>query len=236
MLNDNYKKTLKWIYVTVIMLVGSLSLALLSNGTVQGQGSPTPTSTPDIEAMNAGLIKATSGPCAGMYELPQLELCTVGFHLTDDIPSPGPVPTLDAQELAAQSSQVQCDGDGVSGNRVQVIYAHPPERNRYNQYLASFQQWMADMDVIFNASAAETGGTRHVRFVHDSGCKAVILNVQVSSAAMSSSDPDQMWNELKALGYNRSDRKYVVMADTTGYSLGIATKADANSFSIMKDL
>jgi hypothetical protein len=223
MLNQNLTRVIRWIYLMGVPLGISLSLILLSSRAVQGQGSPPLTAMPDIEAMNAGLIKATSGPCAGIYEIPGLGVCTTGFDSTDDTPNTGPVPPIDPDELTTQSAVVQCDGDGVAGNRIQVIYAHPPERDRYTQYLASFQQWMADMDTIFNASAAETGGTRHVRFVHDAGCTAVVLNVQVSSTAMSDSLPFQMWNELESLGYNRSDRKYVVFADTTGYTLGISS-------------
>ena len=40
--------------------------------------------------------------------------------------------------------------------------------DRYATYEASFRSWAARMDQIVNNSAAQTGGTRHVRFVTDS--------------------------------------------------------------------
>jgi len=159
-------------------------------------------------------------PCKGLFTftIGGVQYCTQGFDpppsdVTQD------VPPIDFS-ARAMNATIVCDGDGVSGKRVQVLYVHPPETNRYNQYLTSFQQWAKDMDDIYNASAAETGGTRHVRFVHDGGCVATVLNVQVSSANMA--DPFDMWNELSAQGYNRTDRIYLTFAETSAYSLGIA--------------
>jgi len=164
----------------------------------------------------------TDDPCKGLitFTIGGVQYCTQGF----DPEPPGVaqrVPPIDFS-ARAMNAAIVCDGDGVSGNRVQVLYVHPPETNRYSEYLTSFQQWAKDMDDIYNASAAETGGTRHVRFVHDSSCVATVLNVQVSSASMAQADPFDMWNEVAALGYNRTDRIYVIFAETSAYSLGIA--------------
>jgi hypothetical protein len=114
-----------------------------------------------------------------------------------------------------------CDGDGVSGNRVQVMYAHASDvASRYQAYAASFKSWTIGMDAIFNNSAAQTGGTRHIRFVHDANCNPIIPDVTLSPAG----DNNFMntINELEAMGYYRTDRKYIIFMDARVYC-GIAT-------------
>ncbi|WP_412538868.1 discoidin domain-containing protein [Longispora sp. K20-0274] len=155
-----------------------------------------------------------SAACAGLYRLRMTGACTHG----PDAPPPGldatrPVAPATTNTLAAAAAP--CVGDGVSGNRVQVLYVHGPNTDRYNQYKASFLQWTQDMDTIYNESAKETGGTRHLRFVHDAACQPVIANVAISSAAVSSFDGTI--NALKGLGYTRTDRKYALWVDSTVY-------------------
>ncbi len=191
-----------------------------------GRGTPvpgrlTPVNQPEIGLIYDGLEPAYDGPCKGMFKIIGTDLCTPG-------PSAGP-PGVDFHKSVAPvdfslkkaPTAIQCDGDGSSGNRVQVIYAHPAGTNRYSQYLPSFQQWMADADGIFYASAQETGGSRHVRFVHDGSCLPVVLNVQLSAAGVS--DFTGTITELESLGYNRTDRKYIVFMDASVYSLGIGS-------------
>jgi hypothetical protein len=109
-----------------------------------------------------------------------------------------------------------CDGDGVTGNRVQVIYARASNvPDRYATYLPSFQQWIAGVDAIFNESAAQTGGSRHVRFVHDANCTPVILNVTLSPSG--DDNFANTINELEAMGYSRGDRKYLIFMDARVY-------------------
>ncbi|MGW2250828.1 RICIN domain-containing protein [Kitasatospora sp. NPDC001660] len=123
---------------------------------------------------------------------------------------------------ASGGSSVVCEGDGSSGNRIQVVYVHAPGNDRYAQYLASFKKWAADVDVIYNASAQETGGVRHVRFVTDSDCSASVLNVQVSDADIQ--DFNASNRALAAQGFNRKDRKYMMFTDAKVYC-GIGTFA-----------
>ena len=65
------------------------------------------------------------GPCPAAFRLRNTDSCThgpdpapEGLDVKLDI-EPIPVPVL-----FAPVPKVQCDGDGVSGKRVQVIYAH----------------------------------------------------------------------------------------------------------------
>ncbi|MEU6970729.1 RICIN domain-containing protein [Kitasatospora aureofaciens] len=125
-----------------------------------------------------------------------------------------------AADAATGGSAVVCDGDGTSGNRVQVVYVHAPGNDRYAQYLASFKKWAADVDVIYNASAQETGGERHVRFVTESDCTAAVLDVQISDAEIK--DFNAQNNALTKQGFNRKDRKYMMFTDAQVYC-GIGT-------------
>ncbi|MFC5147732.1 RICIN domain-containing protein [Streptomyces aureoversilis] len=131
-----------------------------------------------------------------------------------------PGPGAPANPQAGSGSKVVCEGDGSTGNRVQVLYVHAPGRDRFGQYAASFKQWAAETDVIYNASAKETGGERHVRYVTEADCTASVLNVEVSAGDLQ--EFGAMNNALAAKGFNRRDRKYMVFADAQVYC-GIGT-------------
>jgi hypothetical protein len=152
--------------------------------------------------------------------LPKSKHCT---HGPDAIP-PGvdiaksvpPLASVQANALAAE-----CDGDGSSGLRTQALYARASDvPDRYATYLASFRQWAADADQIYQDSAAETGGSRRIRFVHDASCVITIPQVTLSPAGDDTFD--NTISELQALGYNRSDRKYMIFVDANVYC-GIGT-------------
>ncbi|WP_234443802.1 RICIN domain-containing protein [Streptomyces sp. NRRL B-24484] len=121
---------------------------------------------------------------------------------------------------AAEGSKVVCEGDGSTGNRVQVMYVHAPGNDRFAQYLASFKKWASDTDTIYNASAEETGGVRHIRFVTEADCSVSVLNVELSAASLQEFGASN--KALAAQGFNRKDRKYMVFADANVYC-GIGT-------------
>ncbi|MFJ8588806.1 RICIN domain-containing protein [Streptomyces sp. NPDC093595] len=117
---------------------------------------------------------------------------------------------------------VQCDGDGTSGNRVQVVYVHAPGKDRYATYLPSFRKWSADADLIFSESAKDTGGVRHIRYVTGSDCVPTVLNIELPESAMA--EFSAMNRALAARGLDRRDRKYMIFADAQVYC-GIGTFA-----------
>ncbi len=154
--------------------------------------------------------------CTGAFteELPQSKLCTHG-------PDPAP-PGFDVSravraisvEAAEAAPAIICDGDGVSGKRVQVLYVHSSDvPSRYADYLASIRSWAAQADQIFQNSAAETGSIRNIRFVQDTSCTLTVDDVPIPGAAMNGFGP--MITQLQSLGYNRTDRMYLIFGDTT---------------------
>lgn len=135
------------------------------------------------------------------------------------IPDASPDPT--AFRLAA--SGVACDGDGRAGQRVQVIYAFEKGTpSRYDAYLPSFRTWAAGVDAIYDASARETGGSRHVRFVTTPACEVDVAEVELPVGGLSTFD--KTVTALRVLGFVRTDRKYMIFSEATVYC-GIATFA-----------
>lgn len=164
-----------------------------------------------------GLRVALEGQCAGGFQIEGTDLCTHG----PDLPPPGvdvqaDTPPLILTEADMENAQVTCDGNGTSGNRVQVIYARASDRpNRYNQYAASIRQWAAGVDQIYYSSAVAVGDSRRVRWVHDNNCNIVVDNVVLSPRG-----DDTFSNtidELRAQGYNRTNRKYMIFVDANVY-------------------
>jgi hypothetical protein len=114
------------------------------------------------------------------------------------------------------NSAIPCYGDGASGNRVQVVYAHAADvPDRFDSLSASLASWVGSVDRVFRDSAAETGGVRHVRWVTGTGCDLLVQRVQLSSTGDDSYG--NTVSELKAVGLNRTDRKYLVWVDATLY-------------------
>jgi hypothetical protein len=163
--------------------------------------------------------------CTGpdSVKLPQSRECThggdpapPGFSITRGVP-----PLSNARARSA-SAGVVCAGDGQSGPRVQVLYGHASNvASRYDAFLASFRAWAADADAMLDASAAETGGSRHWRLA-TTACVVDVTEVTLSPSGDDSFD--STISELKAQGYNRTDRKYLIFVDTTSAGIcGIGT-------------
>ena len=75
--------------------------------------------------------------------------------------------------------------------------------------------WSAAADEVARASAADTGGTRHFRFVTDAICSLDVDRVTLSTTG--DDNFDNTVAELVAKGYDRPDRKYLVYVDANVY-------------------
>lgn len=191
-------------------------LPLVQNSTDVQASAILPQDLPALGIVYAGLEVDTTGGCRGLWRVAKTKNCTHG----PDLPPPGISIKKQIMPLAPQQTALVtpgvCNGDGVSGNRVQIMYARASDKaDRFSQYQSSIQQWAADMDQIYYDSAAETGGTRRIRFVHDASCAPTVLNVVLSPTG--DDNFSNTISELKALGYNRSDRKYVMFMDANIY-------------------
>src|SRR4051794_6505615 len=225
----------------LISLIGVLAssfgcpslVAAQASATSPGIISPVPGQVPVNQPARGlvydGLEPGTDGACVGLFRIKGTIHCTHG-------PDPAPAginvrtaaaPT--AEVAVALTSAAQCDGDGTSGNRAQVLYVRGADRpDQLGAYQASFQQWASDADTIYLNSAAQTGGFRRLRFVHDASCNMVIANVQIGDTGAVTFDA--MLTSLQALGYARGDRKYMIFMDTSLYC-GIGTVQEDDSLS-----
>lgn len=219
---------------TFLLLALAFSLFSAPSPTAQAQ-RPLPPNNPASGLVYDGLHPDTTGQCDGglaftvtakgrtrTYCTHGPDAAPINVNVVNRAPATVSRRSQRAGSTASTPSLV-CDGDGATGSRVQVVYAHASDvPDQYSAYLGSFQQWVSDVDNIFNNSAALTGGTRHVRFVTDSNCVPVIPDVTLSPTG-----DDNVANtvmELQALGYNLTNRKYLVFVDARVYC-GIASTA-----------
>jgi hypothetical protein len=150
-----------------------------------------------------------------IVDLPAGDVCTHGPDpAPPELDSDEPVRRMSAQAASEETAAIACDGDGQSGYRIQVLYVRGSDvPSRYSQYLNSIRGWTGEADQIFQASAADTGGSRNLRFVQDAGCLPVVPEVVVSPAGDGSLN--DTINDLRSRGYNRTDRIYLAFVDTT---------------------
>ncbi|MET9225208.1 ricin-type beta-trefoil lectin domain protein [Lentzea sp. NPDC003310] len=146
---------------------------------------------------------------------------TLFSPIVDDLPDEfrQPSPALSAQSVV-------CDGDGVSGKRVQAVYVRGDQSpDRYAQLVGQFQTFADQIDTTFVEAASRLGGgVRHVRFVTQPDCRAKVDNVVVPQSAMSS--PSAVADQLAARGYNRTDRKYLFWHDSGGCGVAWGAPGD----------
>ncbi|HEY6738900.1 MAG TPA: hypothetical protein VI076_08620, partial [Actinopolymorphaceae bacterium] len=145
------------------------------------------------------------------------DLCSPGPETMPGVLADGPARPLPESVARAHvaAHPIVCEGDGVDGKRVQVLYAREQGRNsRYEHFLPSFRAWSHEIDAAYNDSAAQTGGSRHIRWVTEQagdGCRIRVEEVVLPDGALESWDT--MIPALQEQGYSSADRKYLVYAD-----------------------
>lgn len=144
-----------------------------------------------------------------------------GSLLTEGKPALLPDAAPGDADFVMGNHDVACAGDGRSGKRVQVVYVHEfGTPSRFTDFAGSIRVWAGGVDKIFDASAGETGGSRHVRFVTTPSCRVDVAEVQVPRDGLASFR--KSIESMRTLGYDRTDRKYLLFADTNVYC-GIST-------------
>ncbi len=135
----------------------------------------------------------------------------------DSTAEAGPGATAGATaEAVVGPNGVVCEGDGVSGKRVQVLYVRDAATaSRFGQFVGSVRTFAAGVDAIYDGSANETGGSRHLRYVTTPDCNVDIREAEVPAGTMDNFGT--MISALKTLGFNRTDRKYMVFGESSVY-------------------
>ncbi|HEU4399484.1 MAG TPA: carboxypeptidase-like regulatory domain-containing protein [Actinomycetota bacterium] len=227
-------------------VIGAATLAAIMAVAVVPASAPPPASRPPAEQQPTDPAVACQGwgaggrpvacphgndtppPGVSLYHRPTLEELQARTTLHSRSPRLRGLAALEQSTTAATPSApaaVPCIGDGTSGNRIQTIYARSPlVADRYDSLLASFRQWAAEADQATWLSAAETGGGRRLRFVTDGTCQLQVARVLLTPAG--EADFDLMRTELQVLGYNRSDRKYLVWVDAAAGICGLGEVYD----------
>jgi len=162
-----------------------------------------------------GLEVITTGECGELYQITDLNEeygvgCTHGPEVPitqDDVVAEDSEPNSNVL-----GTQVQCDGDGVSGLRVQFVYAHAEDvESSYEENLERFKQLASEVDYIFNESAKKTGGTARVRWVTNENCEVDVVQVKMSAEGDDSFG--RTVNELRRAGYEDPNKIYTVFTD-----------------------
>ena len=134
------------------------------------------------------------------------------FVAADATSSPSPSPTATTAPDDAGNG-IDCIGDGVSGNRVQAIYAHASDvSDRYSSVVGMIRQYATDADYQIDVSAGQSGQGRRVRYVTNN-CVLDVKDVTLSSGGDDTFSATL--NDLQAQGYTRSDRHYLVWVDAS---------------------
>jgi hypothetical protein len=164
-----------------------------------------------------------SGPCAGIFEIKISDGEVACTHGPD--PAPPGVDVRKRQEPGFMSKPqsvidnhskvagITCDADGQSGRRVQVLYVRASDvEDRFTAFLPDLRATLPILNQQVIDSAAKTGGSRYVKFVHDKNCEPIIEHV-----VLSPSGDDSYANtarELAEKGYKKNNRKYFIWRDS----------------------
>lgn len=125
-----------------------------------------------------------------------------------------------ASVTAASASPTSCVGNGTDGKRVQAVYVVASDKtNREADIVPLIRQWAGVTESSFVDSAAQTGGVRRIRWVHDANC---ILDVDTLVVSATADDTfSATISALQSAGYTSSSRKYLLWVDANVYC-GIA--------------
>lgn len=167
-------------------------------------------------------LAVTRDPCGpGLIQLPRSGRCT---HGPDASPPPevAALAPLSAAAVRRETAAIGCE-EGSAGFRVQVLYLRAAtSQDRYAPSLASIRAAAAGANAVMRESSSAAGQELSYHFVLDDSCAIDVLDVSLSSAAMTNFD----WTieELEQRGFDRVDRIYLLFADTSAAGIcGIAT-------------
>jgi hypothetical protein len=121
---------------------------------------------------------------------------------------------------------VPCVTDGSTGNRIQALYVR--EQGTADRWPSVGSGLLKAAAVANGVYWSSSGGKRQLRFVTDSACRPTVERLTVTASQARSMG--SLTDALRARGYSRPDRKYLVWMDNTR-GCGIAEEylSDARS-------
>lgn len=123
--------------------------------------------------------------------------------------------------VTAEAAPALCIDRNASGPAVQLVYVYQQGKaNDLPRLLPTFRRLASEMDVIVDQSARKTGGSLRLRFVTDRQCEVDVL--AFGAARSDIGDWGRLIGAMAKAGYNRMDRKYLMLVDDTVYC-GIAS-------------
>lgn len=169
-----------------------------------------PVNDPNGPIGGAGTVDDCVG--AGMIPVGESGLCT---HGPDPIPDGVDVNGAGDISGAGGAPAIDCIGDGQSGSRVQVLYVRPSNvPSRASSVRDGIRTVAGFANQIYRDSAAETGGYRSIRFVHDDACRIMVEEVAITpTALLGNANFGNMITQLEVKGYGRTDRMYMIFMD-----------------------
>lgn len=164
-----------------------------------------------------------SGPCAGSWQSPSDPSACVHADFTDPESSDLSGDSLETFSTAYNNELLgpdYCSG-ASPGYRFRVLYVTTKDRtNRYTDLKAKLQDKAELADYYLYESARQTSGTRHLRYVCDGTLVVTAVNgedrIIVDNVVLPNTADDSFDNtlkELRAAGYNNSNRKYMAFLD-----------------------
>jgi hypothetical protein len=228
-------------------MLASIVVVALSGSSLASPGSDDATDAARGRVF-AQLVAADASHCGGhgFYLPDHPEICTHGpddapagvdvrtWRTTEELQAAGTYARAESGAPASQapategtasaptdgSGAIVCEGDGTTGPRTQVLYVHASDvPSRLGSLADTIGSFMLAMDSRYNASARETGGSRHVRFVTErstSGtCQLAIGEVVVSPTGDDSFNNTE--SEVQAAGWDAArigqPRRFLMLVD-----------------------
>lgn len=176
------------------------------------------------KALDAEAIAAQNADAVAAYECDGLEAiqvagrtyCTHGNDAQVVDSGSAALAEVAAAAPSRATARAACLDDGVSGPRIQMIYVHANDQpDRLGQLLPNLRRLASEMDGIVDQSARKTGDPLRIRFVTDGQCQVDIPSFAVNHAGISGFG--DMIRQLKDAGYDKMDRKYLLMVDANAF-------------------
>lgn len=223
-----------------IALVLALAAQPASAHHVAGAGSPSDDARGLVQR---DLVRSTEPRCRGLLAGARSGVCTHGPDPapdgTDVRESPttaevrtnaglSPIPTVANTTPGTTTAPtdgtgaIVCSGDGAAGRRVEVLYVVPADKtDRLDSIKDALGTYVVRADRQLNSSAMETAGSRHWRLVTEADPAGVAPCVlKITKVLVSSTDDDSfdsLVTALRSRGYGRTDRKYLLLSESTVY-------------------